>query len=134
VNIAANRQQQRARRRLVKIADRRFLSDMGAGVVALSPDHPTLVQWRHLQRNCDCSPVTEANRQQRLRQLNATTDTLSRTLSADKIAYAKKLSMRVQLADSRALLTSLTAQDKFTLDSSSPVAECVQTCIQVAAP
>jgi hypothetical protein len=134
VTITANRQQVRARSRLVKIADRRFLSDMGAGVVALSPDHPALVQWRYFQRNCDCSPVTDTNRAHRLAQLHAATNTLGHALTADKIAYAKKLSQQVRVADHRALLSTLVAQDKFTLDSSHPVAECVQTCVQVCAP
>jgi hypothetical protein len=130
----ANRQQMRARSRLVKIADRRHTSDMGAGCVALSPDHPLLVTWRRFQRNAGRDYVTEANRVQLFSTLQAATDALGRVLTADKIAHAKKIFERVQHADQRALLTACTAQDKFTLDSSQPVAECVQTCVQVAAP
>jgi len=131
---APNRQQKRAIPHLVKAADRRFMRDMGAGVVALSPDHPALVQWRQFQRQCDCSPVTEANRQHRLRQLNAATNTLGRVVQADKIAYAKNIFVRVQRAEHKAHTSQQRTLDTLTLDTSQPVAVCVHTSVQVAAP
>lgn len=131
---ATNRQQKRARPHLVKIADRRFMRDLGAGVVALSPDHPTLVQWRHFQRNCECVVVTDANREKMLRQLHAATNTLGRVMSADKAAYAKNIFDAVRRAEHQQHWAHLRALDSFTLDTSRPTAERVQTCIQVAAP
>lgn len=131
---ATNRQQKRAMPHLVKVADRRFMRDMGAGVVALSPDHPTLVNWRQFQRNCDCSPVTEANREQRLRQLNAATNTLGRVMQADKTAYATNIFDRVQRAERETREAQQRTLDSFTLDTSQPVAVCVQTSVQVSAP
>ncbi len=130
----ANRQQKRARPHLVKVADRRFMRDMGAGVVALAPDHPTLVQWRYFQRNCDCSPVTETNRAHRLKQLNAATNTLGRVLRADKIAYGANIFDSVQRAEVETRETQQRTLDIFTLDISPPVAPCVQTSVQVCAP
>jgi len=130
----ANRQQKRARPHLVKVADRRFLRDMGAGVVALAPDHPMLVQWRYFQRNCDCSPVTEANRVHRLSRLNAATNTLGRVLQADKIAYAANIFESVQRAERETRETQQRTLDSFTLDISPPLAQCVQTSVQVCAP
>lgn len=130
----ANRQQKRARPHLVKVADRRFLRDMGAGVVALAPDHPALVQWRYFQRNCECSPVTDANRVRRLNQLNAATNTLGRVLQADKIAYAANIFESVQRAERETRETQQRTLDSFTLDISPPLAQCVQTSVQVCAP
>lgn len=130
----ANRQQKRARPHLVKVADRRFMRDMGAGVVALAPDHPTLVQWRYFQRNCDCSPVTEANRAHRLNQLNAATNTLGRVLQADKTAYAANIFESVQRAERETRETQQRTLDSSALDISPPLAQCVQTSVQVCAP
>jgi hypothetical protein len=124
----------RARPHLVKIAERRFERDYGAGAVALSPDHPTLVQWRRFQRNCVCTVVTDANREKMLRQMHAATDTLGRVLSADKSAYAQKLFARVRHADQNAMHEADRTQDTFTLDTSQPVTLCVHTTQLAAAP
>lgn len=132
--ISANRQQKRARPHLVKVAQRRFWRDMGAGVVALAPDHPTLVQWRYFQRNCECSPVTEANRVRRLGQLNAATNTLGRVLQADKVAFAGNIFESVQRAERETQVTKQWTLDSLALDTSPPLAVCVQTSVQVCAP
>jgi hypothetical protein len=124
----------RARPHWVKIAERRFERDCGAGAVFLSPDHPTLVRWRRFQRNCVCTVVTDANREQMLRQLHAATDTLGRVLTADKSAYAQKLFARVRHADQNAMHEADRTQDTFTLDTSQPVALCVHTTQLAAAP
>lgn len=131
---SANRQRLRAHKHLANIAEKRFMGDMGAGVVALSPDHPTLVQWRYFQRNCVCSVVTEANRQAMLRQMHTATDTLGRVIQADVLAYAQNLFCKVQRAEHRSQWAQLAALDIDTLDTSQAVAECVQTCVLVAAP
>lgn len=131
---AANRQQLRARPRLVKIAERRFMSDCGAGAVALSPDHPALVQWRHFQRNCVCAVVTDANREKMLRQMHAASDALGRVFRADWQAVAANIFSAMRRAEHKQHWAQLCALDSLTLDNSRPTAECVQTSIQVAAP
>lgn len=110
------------------------MSDMGAGVVALPPDHPALVQWRHFQRNCVCVAVTDANRVAMLRQLHAATHTLGRVMSADTAAYAANIFAALRRAEHQQHWAQLCALDSSALDTSQPTAECVHTCVQVAAP
>jgi hypothetical protein len=124
----------RARPHWVKIAERRFERDCGAGAVFLSPDHPTLVRWRHFQRNCVCTLVTDANREQMLRQMHAATDALGRVSCADWQAVAANIFSAMRRAEHKQHWAQLCALDSSTLDNSRPTAECVQTSIQAAAP
>jgi hypothetical protein len=129
-----NRQQNRAKSRLVRIADARLMRDYGAGVVAVSPDAPQLVLWRHMQKNCKCELVTDSNRATMMRQLNRATDTLTWLLRADWVAYRNNLCAALHRIEQATAATLLRALDTFALDTRPTVRAGVLTTVQASAP
>jgi hypothetical protein len=129
-----NRQQNRAQSRLVRLADARLVRDYGAGVVAVSPDDPTLVLWRIHQRSCVCVTVTDTNRAAMMRQLQRATDTLATVLRADWVAYRKNLCAGLRRIERATAAAWLRALDTFTWDTRRTVLPGVLTTVQAAAP
>ncbi len=129
-----NRQQNRAKTRLVRLADARMMRDYGAGVVAVSPDAPTLVLWRHMQRNCKCETVTDSNRAAMMRQLHRATDTLAQLMRADWVAYANSLRAGLRRIEQQTAAAWLRTLDTFTWDTRPIVSPAVLTTVQASAP